>query len=199
VIRLLEDGVTSRRVRRTPPGQSHGEVGAAAVELVVILPLVLLLVFGTLAMGGAFFRQLSLTEAAREGARTGAATRVGLDVPAFTPGYPLDAWFEEVATVTTSTAGHWEELCVAYRGPIAFTPTGSEITRALRRTNGGGSGTYSGTPCFEDGRTERRVQVVITGRGPFSNFFTFQRILELEGGALAQYERPYTASDVAGS
>jgi hypothetical protein len=185
--------------RRTPMGRRRSENGAAAVELVIILPLCLAFILGTIALGAAYFQQLNLTEAAREGARTGATLRVGLDVPNFSAGYPLNPWFEEVAAATASTAADWDDLCITYAGPYALTPTGSSIVRAARQINGGGL-TYSSTPCFVDDRPagERRVQVAINGTGPFDNFFTFRRTLNLQGTALAQYERPYVPTEAAG-
>jgi Flp pilus assembly protein TadG len=46
-----------------------GERGAAAVEFALILPILLLLVLGLVEFGRAFNVQISLTNAAREGAR----------------------------------------------------------------------------------------------------------------------------------
>ncbi len=46
--------------------------GAAAVEFALVLPLLLLLVFGIIDFGRAYMAQISLTQAAREGARLGA-------------------------------------------------------------------------------------------------------------------------------
>lgn len=45
------------------------ERGAAAVELAIILPLLLLIIAGVVDFGRAFFTQVVLTNAAREGAR----------------------------------------------------------------------------------------------------------------------------------
>jgi Flp pilus assembly protein TadG len=191
--------VTSKRIarRRTPFGSS--ERGAAAAELVVILPIILTLVFGTIAVGTAYYYKLNLMEGAREGARAGATLRAGYNPggPEDRSGVPTNQWLLEVANVATSTAGRWETVCVTYTGHVAFRPTGSFTTRTVNISNGGGA-TYSGTPCFADGRaaTERRVQVVITGTGPFSNFFFTQSILNLESQARARFQRPYTAVDL---
>ncbi|WP_024817566.1 TadE/TadG family type IV pilus assembly protein [Arthrobacter sp. 31Y] len=45
------------------------ERGAAAVELAILLPLLLLILFGIMEFGRAYNVQVSLTQAAREGAR----------------------------------------------------------------------------------------------------------------------------------
>jgi hypothetical protein len=173
---------------------SGSERGAAAAELVIILPIVLTLILGTIAIGTAYYYQLNLTEGAREGARVGATLRTGIPNNTFVPS---QAWLQEVATVATSTAGRWETVCVTYTGRVAFRPTGQTTTQTLRRTNGGGD-TFGGGPCFNDGRpaNERRVQVVMTNTGPFDNFFFTQRTLNLESKALARFERPYTAGDL---
>jgi hypothetical protein len=184
---------TSRSTRRQGV-VGASERGAAAAELVIILPIILTLVLGTIAIGTAYFYKLNLTEGAREGARVGATLREGIPNTTFVPS---QAWLQEVATVATSTAGRWETVCVTYTGRIAFRPTGQTTTQTLRRTNGGGD-TFGGGPCFNDGRpaNERRVQVVMTNTGPFDNFFFTQRTLNLESRSLARFERPYTAGDL---
>ena len=49
-----------------------GDRGAAAVEFALLLPLLLLLVFGIIDFGRAINAQITLTQAAREGARLAA-------------------------------------------------------------------------------------------------------------------------------
>jgi hypothetical protein len=48
------------------------EHGAAAVEMALVLPILLILVFGLIEFGFAFNAQISLTQAVREGVRVGA-------------------------------------------------------------------------------------------------------------------------------
>ncbi len=48
-----------------------GDRGAAAVELALILPVLLLLIGGIVDFGRAFFAQIIITNAASEGARAG--------------------------------------------------------------------------------------------------------------------------------
>ncbi|WP_433201900.1 TadE family protein [Dactylosporangium sp. CS-047395] len=47
----------------------HGDRGAAAVELAIVLPVLLMIIFGIIDFGRAYNQRLILTEAAREGAR----------------------------------------------------------------------------------------------------------------------------------
>jgi Flp pilus assembly protein TadG len=51
------------------------ERGAAAVELAILLPVLILILLGTMEFGRAFNAQTSLTAAAREGARVMAITK----------------------------------------------------------------------------------------------------------------------------
>lgn len=59
-----------------PATPAPGEEGAAAVEMALVLPLLLLLLFGIIDFGRALNAQITVTEAAREGAR---AAALGLD------------------------------------------------------------------------------------------------------------------------
>lgn len=54
---------------------TNREKGAAMVEFAIILPVLLLLVFGIIEFGRAYNTQLTLTHAAREGVRTYAITQ----------------------------------------------------------------------------------------------------------------------------
>ncbi|GLY02631.1 MULTISPECIES: TadE/TadG family type IV pilus assembly protein [Actinoplanes] len=51
---------------------ARSDEGAAAVEMAIVLPLLLLILFGIIDMGRLMQQQIQLTEAAREGARLGA-------------------------------------------------------------------------------------------------------------------------------
>ena len=52
----------------------HDDRGASAVEFALLLPVLLLIVFGIVDFGRAFNAQITLTQAAREGVRTYALT-----------------------------------------------------------------------------------------------------------------------------
>jgi Flp pilus assembly protein TadG len=61
-----------RLLRLSARTRGWGEDGAAAVELALVLPVLLLLVFGVIDFGRALQQQMQLTEAVREAARVGA-------------------------------------------------------------------------------------------------------------------------------
>jgi Flp pilus assembly pilin Flp len=58
----------------------RGEAGANAVEFALLLPVLIILLFGTMYGGSLFNSQQTITQAAREGARFG-ATLPGAEVP----------------------------------------------------------------------------------------------------------------------
>jgi len=57
-------------------GRSTGEIGASAVEFAIILPVLLILVFGIIEFGFAIYDKTMITNASREGARAGIVFRV---------------------------------------------------------------------------------------------------------------------------
>jgi hypothetical protein len=62
--------------RRTTDNRDHArENGQAAVELVIVLPVLLLILFAILQFGFVFRDYLALTDAVRSGARQGAVSR----------------------------------------------------------------------------------------------------------------------------
>jgi hypothetical protein len=63
-------GVISAKARGSQPRRN--DCGSAAVELALVLPLMLLVVFGVIDFGRMLNTQITLTEAAREGARAAA-------------------------------------------------------------------------------------------------------------------------------
>jgi Flp pilus assembly protein TadG len=101
-----------------PAASQPRDRGAAAVEFALLLPVVLLLLFGIVDFGRALNAQITITQAAREGARLGAlgvlpatvvtktqAAAAGLSpVPTFNTGTacPADAAASVNATVIVS-------------------------------------------------------------------------------------------------
>jgi len=73
--------------------KGHLDQGAAAVEIALLLPLLLLVLFGLVDFGRAFNTQMQVTQAAREAVRVKALGRTDIDaqnrVTAATQGLPL--------------------------------------------------------------------------------------------------------------
>lgn len=76
--------------------------GAAAVELALVLPILLVLVFGIVDFGRAYNAEISLTQAAREGARVRA---LGGTAAATTTRVQLAAGFLPAASVSVAAGG----------------------------------------------------------------------------------------------
>jgi Flp pilus assembly protein TadG len=70
-------GVATTKNRRRS-GDGAPDRGAAAVEFALLLPVLLLLVFGLIDMGRALNAQITLTQAAREGARLAALSEANV-------------------------------------------------------------------------------------------------------------------------
>lgn len=64
---------------RFTPRRLRDQRGAAMVEFAIILPLLLLVVFGILQFGLLFYNYLDLTSATRDGARRAAVSRLSLN------------------------------------------------------------------------------------------------------------------------
>ena len=145
---------------------ARGERGATLVEFVIVLPILTALVLGIMSFGTAHAQRLSLTNAAREGARYGAT------LPVSAPN-----WLQTVSDVTTASAtGELDagvpgrSVCVALNSGTGWTSTG-------------------GGPCFSDGRpaNEPRVQVLVKRTGSIEAFF-FSKSMDLTGRAVVRYE-----------
>ena len=87
--------------------QIRGSRGAAAVEFALLLPVFLLVIAGIVDFGRAFFTQITLTNAAREGARaaivsTVSAADISVRAQASAPGIP---GITTTATVCSGSGG----------------------------------------------------------------------------------------------
>lgn len=93
-LRTMRDGVA--RVR--------SESGAAAVEMALVLPLLLLLVGGVVDFGRAYFTQITLTSASREGVRAAQTGASATTVAARTQAAAVGVQVTTSATSCTSTS-----------------------------------------------------------------------------------------------
>ncbi|HEX5741750.1 MAG TPA: TadE family protein [Pilimelia sp.] len=102
-------------MRRIPRRSHTGpDGGAAAVEMALVLPLLALVLFGIIDFGRMFHSQITLTEAAREGAR---AVAFGLD-PADRISTTLGAAPTVAPEVTPCTGATDTDAVVRLREPF---------------------------------------------------------------------------------
>jgi hypothetical protein len=171
------------------------EDGAALVEFAIVLPLLLIIVFGIISFGLIFNDKLSLTDGAREAGRFGAT----LAVTNFaTPPDSMQQWLDAItARAVADATGSLDAgvpnrtICVAYVHPDGT--AGVDETR--RRLESGGSITYSNDSCFDDGRPndERRVQVQL-GRDADLEAIFVSMTISLTAESVTRFEASLVAS-----
>ena len=119
---------------RSVPSGEKGQRGASAVEFALVLPLLVVLVFGIIEFGLLLYNQQVITNASREGARAGIvqdnprvpfATVQGVvqtytsnHLVTFTSGVVLPT-----VTVQNTTAGGGLDLCVSFSDNLTVTVT----------------------------------------------------------------------------
>lgn len=137
------------------PRPCDSDRGAAAVEFVLVLPLFLMLVFGTVSAGFAFERWLNVIQAARETARFAAT----LPVPP-SPG-TIDDWFTEVGAVAVETAGIDPADSGSYFICIRFVNDVGPALAPATQLRTWGSLSTAGATCTSSTAGDNRVEVVI--------------------------------------
>jgi Flp pilus assembly protein TadG len=125
---------------RRSSGKLARERGAAAVEFALLLPVLLLIIFGTIDFGRALNAQITLTQAAREGARLAAlgapnvVSRTQAAAPGLSPvtvtvtSCPADAGPGDDASVATSYSFSFITPVGAIAGMFGGSGFGSPIT-----------------------------------------------------------------------
>jgi Flp pilus assembly protein TadG len=101
------------------------EAGTSTVEMAVVLPLLLVLVFAIGELGIAYTRWLSLTNATREGARAGVVFRAPCDAGAVTT---------EIQTTVTNFAassGLDDPISIVVENPCGATGTQLRVTSTV--------------------------------------------------------------------
>ncbi len=173
------------------------EGGAVLVEFAVVLPLLLMIVFGIISFGIVFHHKLSLGDGAREAARYGATLPVTNFASA---GNPMHEWLDVIAARAIADAGGVLDpgvpnrtICVAY---VHVYPNGGPaIDSTQQRSEIGGSINYAAAPCFADGRPddERRVQVQL-GRDTDLIFILGSKTVSLSGASVSRFEASLVSS-----
>lgn len=131
--------------------------GAAAVEFALLFPLFLAIVFGIINFGFAFNQKINLTQTAREASRYGATLSLAASGTGSPPNGTIDTWLSKVQSVALSAGG--EDVAASRSGRyVCVAYVSATQTKSL--TIGSGA-PASSAPCFPDGRTDTRVQVVV--------------------------------------
>jgi Flp pilus assembly protein TadG len=124
------------------------DTGAAAVEFALVLPILLLLIFGIVDFGRLYFTQITLTDAAREGARVlaleGAA---GSGYTATQAASDAEARVQDAAngvdgtvTVTTGTCTVGDPVTVTASTDFSFLTPLPDLANLLGITSVSGTG-----------------------------------------------------------
>jgi hypothetical protein len=154
-----------------------------------------MLIMGMLTGGIAYFRQVTLTGAARE------ATRYAATVPTGSGAVPT-TWFDQIASRAIKAGdGQLEQdvegqaTCVAYVG--YGSPEGSALDATMKREQTGtaaptytaGSLASPSSWCFDDGQgtTGRRVQVVVLRKSQMNVIF-FGSNVTVSSRAFSRFE-----------
>jgi hypothetical protein len=161
--------------------------GAAAVEFALLIPIFVMLTFGMLSAGLAFWHNIGLTQGARDAARLGATYPIGTD----TNEKPMPDWLQMVANTAAAEAG-WDItggtdaanldagdlngagengfVCAAFvAGSVSESGLTSDSLFFGRAGNEPGG--VTGGQCYSDGRDEDRVQVRIHREADFNAIF----------------------------
>jgi Flp pilus assembly protein TadG len=134
------------------PKRSGGERGSVAVEFALLLPLLLMVVFGLIDFGRALNTQLTLTQAAREGARLAALGTPVSAVAAATQAAATGLGSSVTVTVTPCPANATQADEAVVRASYVFgfvTPVG-ELAGLVGGTGFGAPITLTATgdmPC----------------------------------------------------
>lgn len=164
--------------------------GASAVEFALVLPILVILLFGIFTVGMAYNVKLVANHAARDAARFGATLHIQ---DANDDGVMDQSWFEDVRDRAVEAGeGHFGDLsggsftgvdgaviCVAYNDDSGWLMYEWEGTNAP---------TSPGGPCFTDTLSGKRVQVRLDRDAAFNIVFLPPRTLTLTSEAVTRFE-----------
>lgn len=176
----------------------RGDTGASAVEFALLMPIFIMLTFGTLTGGIAFWHHIELTQGARDAARLGATFPISTVTPAPVGEKTMTDWLNMVADVAANESG-WGGvadvappdsggfICVAYVAGEGDLLTTARLTFGASRASDGLLASPDG-PCFDDDLTDSRVQVLVR-RDAELNAVLYSSDLELRTHSSIPYER----------
>jgi len=184
---------TESRPKRT--AREGRERGAALVEFTLILPLLLLIVFGGVTTALAYERKSELVYAVRDGARYGATVpRDQCDTVANCGNRNWAQLVQFVTSKRSDGALGTSDICVALVVGGSSTPPGTPAT-VYTRTNGvyatGTNSTFPDVGCFDDGNADNgmRVHVSAVRNGQKINLVLTTLNVNLKSTASSRYEQ----------
>ena len=154
--------------RRRPRGD---ERGTALVEMALVLPLALSLLLGAFTGGAAYFRKISLVDAAREGARYGASLKV--------PAGGVSVWKTSVQDRVAQFSGGEAvsaDVCVDL-----VVPTGSNTSCGVSDPSGASTDPTALTPAS--------IVKVAVSKNAKMEFIFFTSTVTLSAKIASRYER----------
>jgi Flp pilus assembly protein TadG len=175
--------------RRLDRHDAFDERGATALELAIALPILVMLLLGTVTTGLAFFNHISLNGATRE------ASRFGATYPEEDAASP-EGWFVDVATVAqVAAAGALGDGIAARSICVALGTEGGSVRHYLVESgdpiNGG---TYAdtwcptGAPNLPAASGHEAVQIVLERDAVIQALF-FSTTVHLDADATTRFER----------
>jgi len=148
-----------------------GEQGNGLVEMAMVVPLVLALLLGVFTGGNAYFRKISLVDAAREGARYGASLKV--------PAGGITAWRQAVQDRVVQLSGG--QTVAADVCADLIVPTGANTSCGVVDPNGASTDPVALTPAS--------VVKVSVATSTTLEFVFFTKNTTLSAKVAARYER----------
>lgn len=151
------------------------ERGAVLAEFSLVVPLLLMMLLGIISAGVALDRNQAMTYSARE------ASRFGATLPVVTT---TAAWLDSVASVAAHSANGNLDSNVPGRSLCIALIRGTSVNRRLENASGI---VYDEAPCFSDGFSHSRVQVIARRETEFGAVF-FSSTLTLNRRTTSRYE-----------
>jgi len=173
--------------------RAHGERGAAMVELVIILPVLLLIVFGAISAALSYEHKSEIVQAVRDGARYGATLPLGqCDTVANCNNLNWAQLVQYVTaqrsngTLSTDSTTIQTQICVA----LVSTTAGTVYSRSPGVYTTGTNSTFPTVGCFSDGTTDSstRVHVSVVHGGDRINLIFSSLPITVSSSATERYE-----------
>lgn len=159
--------------------------GASVIEFAIVLPLLVMLLFGIITGGQAYNLNNSMNNGGREAARYASTRAVDGNMAGFLNAVADTARDSTSGAMDATVPG--QRICVAY----VFPDGTAAVDRTTRLVEIAGARTITvGTPCRTDGRPsyERRIQVVLQ-RDAELEAVVYSQTLNLETTSITRYER----------